>query len=96
MSYARFSAESDIYLFAHAGGFVQCCGCPLAPYKEAYSAFFKMMVPDLGMVDLHSPEEVVAHLEDHREAGHNFPLDLLDPGTYTDDVFKPFERGSKA
>ncbi|MGZ9829885.1 hypothetical protein ACXYTP_23510 [Tsukamurella ocularis] len=29
MSYARFSAESDVYVFAHYQGFVQCCGCIL-------------------------------------------------------------------
>ena len=92
MSYTRFS-NSDIYLFAHANGYVQCCACWLAPYREGYSALFKMPLPDPENVNLHSPEEVVAHLKEHQAAGHNFPLDLLDPATYTDDVFIPYERG---
>ena len=27
MSYARFSAESDVYVFLHVGGALCCCGC---------------------------------------------------------------------
>lgn len=29
MSYVRFSADSDVYVFAHVNGFIQCCGCRL-------------------------------------------------------------------
>lgn len=37
MSYARFS-YSDVYVFAHVGGFVQCCGCILGDEWDFYSA----------------------------------------------------------
>lgn len=30
MSYARFGeGGSDVYLFSHVGGYVNCCGCSL-------------------------------------------------------------------
>lgn len=31
MSYVRFGEGSDLYVFAHVGGFIQCCACRLAP-----------------------------------------------------------------
>ena len=38
MSYARFSETSDVYVFAHVGGFVQCCGCALGDEWDFHSA----------------------------------------------------------
>lgn len=38
MSYARFGKHSDIYLFAHVGGYVQCCGCWLGDEWNLHSA----------------------------------------------------------
>jgi hypothetical protein len=29
MSYARFSASSDVYVFMSVGGWLECCGCLL-------------------------------------------------------------------
>lgn len=31
MSYARFSAHSDVYVYADARGFITCCRCKLEP-----------------------------------------------------------------
>lgn len=38
MSYARFSDESNVYVFPHAGGYVQCCGCSLDDVWNYHSA----------------------------------------------------------
>ena len=37
MSYARFSHESDVYVFAHYQGFVQCCGCMISDVWDYYT-----------------------------------------------------------
>ena len=76
MSYARWGTDSDIYLFAHAGGFVQCCGCFLLIGWESK--------------DLHSSEEVVAHMQEHVDNGHLVPADLLDPTLYDPTDFEPY------
>lgn len=38
MSYARWSDESSVYVFAHVNGGVQCCGCILNGQWDFYSA----------------------------------------------------------
>lgn len=38
MSYARFSPDSAVYVFAHADGYVQCCGCLLDNVWNYHSA----------------------------------------------------------
>lgn len=38
MSYARFGEGSDVYVFAHWGGFVQCSGCALDNVWDYHSA----------------------------------------------------------
>jgi hypothetical protein len=86
MSYARFGAgpdgeSSDIYLFAHVSGFVQCCGCVLRPW-----------IPDEESENLHNATEVVEHLRVHVAAGHNVAEELLDPALYPDDDFVPYIR----
>lgn len=32
MSYARFGENSDVYVYAHYAGYVQCCGCLLGDW----------------------------------------------------------------
>lgn len=38
MSYARFGATSDVYVYAHYAGFVECCGCKLSDEWAHHSA----------------------------------------------------------
>lgn len=59
MSFARFSS-SDIYMFEHVGGFIQCCGCSLADPRDGEI---------FGFADLKTPREALAHLDLHEEAG---------------------------
>ena len=63
MSFERFGS-SDVYIFEHVGGFIECCGClfsePL-PYDNDSEMF-----PQLA-----TPREALEHLDKHEKAGHN-------------------------
>ena len=30
MSYARFGEASNVYVYAHVGGFIECCACSIS------------------------------------------------------------------
>lgn len=60
MSYCRFSGGSDIYLFHHVGGFIQCCGCNMAE-------------GDSISTNLATREDALAHIAKHRENGDSVP-----------------------
>jgi hypothetical protein len=65
MSYARFGWDgSDVYVFEHAGGFIQCCGCLLTEPEDG---------EDLGFANFKTPREALAHLEKHVSAGNCVP-----------------------
>jgi len=61
MSFARFSS-SDIYMFEHTGGFIQCCGCWLTPPEEDEY---------VGFAEFKTPREALAHLDLHEAAGYD-------------------------
>jgi len=75
MSYARWSETSDVYVYAHYMGHVECCGCLLDDSNRAFG----------------SAEEVVAHMQEHVEAGHKVPPHLLEARTYDADDFLPMD-----
>ena len=61
MSYVRFAWDgSDVYMFEHCDGGIECCGCRFAKQSEGF--------PRFG-----TPEEAIAHLGLHRRAGHFVP-----------------------
>jgi len=76
MSYARWSALSNVYVFAHVDGFVDCCGCNLPGHDGR----------------LNSAPEVVAHMQAHLDAGDKVPPHLLDESLYPDEDFTPYVR----
>lgn len=61
MSFARFW-ESDIYIYEHVGGFIECCGCSLAKEEDGGAFGF-------GFTHLKTPREALAHLDVHETAG---------------------------
>lgn len=61
MSFARFSS-SDIYIFEHVGGYIQCCACNIV--EPADGELF-------GFANLKTPREALAHLDLHEAAGHD-------------------------
>jgi hemerythrin-like domain-containing protein len=69
MSYARFGWEgSDVYIFEHVGGFIECCGCSMASVDEDDpNAFF-------GSARLNTAREALDHLEEHVKVGDNVPM----------------------
>jgi hypothetical protein len=59
MSFERFST-SDIYMFEHVGGFIECCGCLFVDWNS-----------DDPFPRMASPYEALQHLERHEKAGHD-------------------------
>jgi hypothetical protein len=56
MSFERFST-SDVYIFEHVGGFIECCGCSFADWDTDPFPNFK------------TPYEALRHLDAHEKAG---------------------------
>ncbi len=69
MSYARFGWDgSDVYVFEHTGGGIECCGCCLTdPAEDTW----------FGSMNFKTPREALAHLEEHVAAGHCVPSDTF-------------------
>lgn len=65
MSYCRKNGEdSDVYLFLHVGGWLECCGCNLDPEHPHYIAFSRI--------------EMIKHLGEHRKQGDKVPERAFD------------------
>jgi hypothetical protein len=58
MSFERFSS-SDIYMYEHVGGFIECCGCWFVDWDSEE-------FPHLA-----TPREALVHLDRHENAGHD-------------------------
>jgi len=74
MSWARFSENSDLYIFDDVHGGITCCACRLQELHET-------ILPGLqlpGDFNCRTEEEMIAHIREHKEAGHNIPEGLLD------------------
>lgn len=65
MSFERFST-SDIYIFEHVGGFIECCACSLDTHLGI--SIEEDGFP-LRFVRLNTPREALAHLDEHEFAG---------------------------
>lgn len=70
MSYARFSADSDVYVYAHIGGFVECCGCRLGEQWDFHSP---------AEIVTHLREHEAAG---HKVPDHLFDPELYEPGDF--------------
>lgn len=63
MSYARFGWDgSDVYVYLSVYGYLDCCGCALDKQGTA----------------CYSTDEMIAHLEEHKAAGHHVPQETID------------------
>jgi hypothetical protein len=60
MSFERF-LSSDVYVFEHAGGGIECCACNLNSSEKEDSWYFN--VP--------TPREMLSHLQEHEAVGHD-------------------------
>jgi hypothetical protein len=64
MSFERFSS-SDIYMYEHVGGWIECCGCWFSGWGisvEENVEYFPQ---------LKTPREALEHLDAHENAGHD-------------------------
>lgn len=79
MAYSRFF-DSDIYIYPHVDGYIECCGCWLNERLED---------TPFGLSEkITNDEQLEEHLDQHLLAGHNIPEDLLqdileDPDRYS-------------
>jgi hypothetical protein len=65
MSYARMNGiDSDVYVYEHANGFIECCGCRLTAPEE---------YEDFGFARLSTAREALAHLDWHIRDGDKVP-----------------------
>lgn len=85
MSYARFGwGGSDVYVFMHVDGYLTCCGCCLQDrvwVDDPEYPIFEGYLEETGEhveTTFHNTEEMVAHLQIHREAGHTVPDGIED------------------
>ena len=67
MSFERFSS-SDVYIFEHVGGYIQCCGCWLDGGNFGLSIEEN---EDSWFTNFKTPREALAHLDRHEAAGHD-------------------------
>lgn len=79
MAYSRFT-NSDIYIYSHIDGYIECCACWLNENKEEYSLF-------LDNVKIDNDVDLARHLKAHANLGHDMPEGLLqeilaDPDRY--------------
>ena len=64
MSYARFGAGSDVYVFFNANGYLECCGCLLDDND------------DYPHHKSHSTPDMIHHLEKHEKTNHSIPTGI--------------------
>lgn len=68
MSYARWGEESDVYIFEHVAGYIQCCGCQMT--KTSDKELF-------GFANLKTARKALEHLDAHVANG-----DKVSPSTF--------------
>lgn len=88
MSYARFGWDnSDVYVFEHVSGFIQCCGCHLT--KDNPDELF-------GFADLKTARLALEHLDEHVKAGDTVPAStferIKEDHPDLDAEIQPYER----
>lgn len=65
MSFARFRDKySDVYVYEHYLGFIECCGCSITEPREG---------EDVGFFHANTAREILDHLDLHLKAGHLVP-----------------------
>lgn len=79
MAYARFF-DSDIYIYPHVGGWIECQACWLNESSDEYSLFSMSE-------EIHDDGHLITHIREHIKSGHNIPVGLLqqildDPDRY--------------
>ena len=80
MAYSRFW-DSDIYIYPHVAGHIECAACILLQEKNPHHVF-------ISSEHIYNDEQLLAHISEHRLQGHEIPDDLeqeilSDPDRYS-------------
>ncbi len=70
MAYSRFF-DSDIYIYSHVGGWIECAACWLNESSDEYSLFSLSE-------EIHDDGHLITHIGEHIKAGHDIPEGLLE------------------
>lgn len=70
MAYSRFT-DSDIYIYPHVGGWIECSACWLNERSDEYSLFSMSE-------EINDDEHLITHIREHIKAGHDIPEGLLE------------------
>lgn len=69
MSYARFGWDgSDVYIYEHVGGFIECCGCSITE-PDGHE--------DFGFFHAQTAREILTHIDKHIAQGDHVPDDCI-------------------
>lgn len=84
MSYARFDDDSDVYIYHHYMGFIECCGCWITDPENG---------EDVGFAKLETPRRAIRHLMEHVSRGYKVPERTFDRiyEEYKDNMDEPVE-----
>jgi len=69
MAYSRFT-NSDIYIYSHVEGYIECSACILNEPQDEYSLFSMSE-------QIHDDGHLILHIRSHIKAGHDLPVGLL-------------------
>jgi len=76
MSFCRF-IQADAYIYDDVYYGLYCCGCSLGKVEMVYSTVFKQEMPNWeGFVAGYDYDKMLAHVAEHRAAGHYIPADV--------------------
>jgi hypothetical protein len=93
MSFERFSS-SDIYIYEHIDGFIECCGCWIG-HELKESAEEEL---NFWFVQLKTPREALEHLDRHEAAGFDVGKArsrIIKSYPDLDVKIKPYEQNSE-
>ena len=86
MAYSRFS-NSDIYIYSHIDGYIECCACWLNESQDEYSSNDTAYSLFLANVKIYDDLELARHLKKHANLGHDMPDNLLQDILQDDDRY---------
>jgi hypothetical protein len=79
MAYTRFY-DSDLYIYPHVAGYIECCACILNEPQDEYSLFSASLA-------IYNDEDLAEHINLHLSVGHNMPINLLQEILQDDDRY---------
>ena len=79
MAYSRFT-NSDIYIYPHVAGYIECCACILNEPQDEYSLFSASLA-------IYNDDQLREHLDLHARVGHSMPDNLLQEILQDDDRY---------